>query len=354
MKHTLILFGLLSTFAFSAVAQGVEYDDMYFNAADRAKLREARQTAFARNDRTDRGDKNPTDSYSARNVNPEYTARSKSKTARTDEDYYISNYERAYQYNQWNHGYTNWYNNRWYRNNYWSPSIYSWNSPYYGSYYDAWGNPWVNPYFRTGWSTSFSFYSGSAWRYGYGGMGYYDPFYNPYYDPYFGHNSWWSPYGASYGYWGGGYWGGYPRRVIVVDNTDYRANYGKRNSRSTQLNRDARAGSNRSGGVDNGRMGSNGRQMDNMNAPVRSRSDRYVAPARSNNSTVAPSRSNSNNSNWSAPRRSDTSSPSYRPSTPSRTSSPSFNNTGGGSRSSGGTSGGSSGGGGSRSTRGGN
>jgi hypothetical protein len=119
---------------------------------------------------------NPTDSYSARNVNPEFAARSNAEVARSDnEDYFNSNYHynTASDLNSWNNNFSSQYNNNWYHNSYWTPGMYSWNSPYYGNYYDPWSNIWYSPYTRSGWSSSFSFSYGNMWN-GYSGwsMGY--------------------------------------------------------------------------------------------------------------------------------------------------------------------------------------
>ncbi|MDQ2658199.1 MAG: hypothetical protein M3Y60_12325, partial [Bacteroidota bacterium] len=154
MKIKGILFATLSVFGISgAFAQGVEYDDMYFNAEDRAKLNAQRSmevayTAPSRSKKSDFNEErgNPTDSYSARNVNPEYTSREHSQTAQSDEeDYFVNNYQyNRNQLNNWNNDFSNWYQNPWYRNNFYGPSINSWNSPYYG--YNSWNSPWYDPY----------------------------------------------------------------------------------------------------------------------------------------------------------------------------------------------------------------
>lgn len=335
MKTRVIFCGLLSLFAVAAVAQDVEYDDMYFNATDRAKLREGRQqVTLASNDRSWRRENNgnPTDSYSARNVNPEHAARSQSKAAKEDEqDYYVGNYQRSYyHHNQWNNSFNNWYSSPWYSNSYWgaSPFRYGWSSPYYG--------------FRPGWASSLSFYYGSAWNYGPGWNSYYyDPFfYDPYYSYHYGYaSSYWNPYGGYYG------WG---PRVIVVDSDRHAGTYGKRNSRSSQLDRE-NSGSNRASGrlVDNGRSSSSGRtntRNDYYDNSWRNRSSESRYTPSNSSSSFDRSRSNSSSS-WESQRRSNA---TYTPSSsPSRSSSGSFS--GGGSRSSG-----SSGGSGSRSSRGGN
>src|SRR5262245_57652747 len=120
MKFKVLLLTLITLAGFgNAWAQQVENDDMYFNSKDRAKLRAAQKTeelTYASAKKESRkeskkleedGELNPTDTYSARNVNPEYTSRSHSQTAKADdEDYFVSNY----QYNN-NTNYNNWNNN---------------------------------------------------------------------------------------------------------------------------------------------------------------------------------------------------------------------------------------------------
>ena len=161
MKSKVLLISLLALVSAGSVFAQVEGDDMYFNASDRVKLREARKNneltlASNRKRQQDEDDRlNPTDSYSARNVNPEFTSRSQSQTSEQDEeDYFVNNYRysNTSSYNQFNNNFNSWYGNNWYRNNYWGPSISSYDSPYYGSMYDMWGNPWANPYYRSGWS----------------------------------------------------------------------------------------------------------------------------------------------------------------------------------------------------------
>jgi hypothetical protein len=117
----------------SAAAQDIEYDDMYFTKKDRAKLvaqRSSERTVAMdtrSNDRYDEGDDiNPTDSYSARNVNPEYTSRQQSQSAQADdENYYVNDFRYNTQngYNNWNNNFNNWYNNPWYSSAYWGSSI---------------------------------------------------------------------------------------------------------------------------------------------------------------------------------------------------------------------------------------
>lgn len=248
--RSLILCGVAACLATASMAQ-VEYDDMYFNSKDRQKLKEkqaSEQLAISQSlgaRKPNRSEEvyadNSMANYSARNVNPEYSARSYSEKASDDAEYFSSDYRysNASNYTNFNNSYSNWYNNPWVANNYWGSSIYGWNSPYYGSYYDSWGNPWMNPYYNSGWSSSFSFYWGNSWNYGWGsnlgwGMGF--SYGNPYY------NSWagWGPsmgWGMGMGMgWGRGYYR-YPSVVII--NNDYGRNYayGKRGTQNGMVTR---------------------------------------------------------------------------------------------------------------------
>src|SRR5690606_19271292 len=95
-----IFFGLLSVLTVGSYAQGIETDDMYFNSKDRAKLKaaEGQGDVYASAKKATREEEqiNPTDSYSARNVNPEYAARENAEVAQSDnEDYYVSDYDQA-------------------------------------------------------------------------------------------------------------------------------------------------------------------------------------------------------------------------------------------------------------------
>lgn len=251
MKSKVAFLGLVAfLFSFAGMAQKIENDDMYFNSSDRAKLKaqkasEQSYTASVKSTRKEQKafeddvDGNPTDSYSARNVNPEYEARSNAQSAKEDnEDYFVNNYRynNANNFNSWNNNFGTWYANPWVATNYYNPYINSWYSPYYGSAYDVWGNPWRNPYYRTGWGTSFSYYWGSSWDYGWGmSFGYGNPYYNSWaWNPYYG-----SPWGSYYGGWGH-YYGGwrYPTVVVVESGNRYGPVYGKRNSRSSQVSSD--------------------------------------------------------------------------------------------------------------------
>jgi len=243
MKSKGVLLSLVSLlFTVAALAQGVENDDMYFNSKDRAKVNAAKASEVSASIKKTKKQTvpdeavNPTDSYSARNVNPEYQARTNSQTAQADnQDYFVNNYKynNASSYNNWNNSFNNWYSNPWYGSNYYDPYINSFNSPYYGSRYDSWSNPWCNPYYASGWSSSFSYHWGSSYNYGWGmNFGYGNYGYNPY-------NSWaaWGyPYYGGSSYYGG--YGYYPTKVVVVESGFHGPVYGKRGSRSTQLSGD--------------------------------------------------------------------------------------------------------------------
>jgi hypothetical protein len=338
---------LLATATF---AQRVENDDMYFNSSDRVKLnalRASEQASYSasikKSGKQDMGKEdlynNTTDSYSARNINPEFAARSNSQTAQADDqDYFVSNYQyqTSTNLNNWNNSFNNSYNNPWYSANYFGPSINSWNSPYYGSAYDSWGNPWCNPYYRSGWSSSFSFYWGNSWNYGGGygmGMGY--GYGNPY-------SNWGPSYGYGYGYGGGGGFY-YPGTVIVVNNygESGRGNvaYGKRATRGTMATSPQEGTNSRTrssyvpaaGGrtSDGGRVAATGRSQGQEDYYNRSWKNNTQ-----NQNSAYPSRSSTNNS-WSNTsngyNRSSNSSGSYNnnnsSSSPSRSSSMSSGST---------------------------
>ena len=318
MKSKVAFLSLISLlFTFASIAQEIEYDDMYFNSKDRAKLNAAKTTQPTYSASIKKTKKeavveeeivNPTDSYSARNVNPEYQARSNSETAQADnEDYFVNNYQynQASNLNSWNNNFNQWYSNPWYGGNYYDPFISSWNSPYYGSFYDPWGSPWANPYYRSGWSSSFSYHWGNSWNYGWGMNFGYSNYYNPYNAwagrPYYGY----SPWGSYYGGWG------YPTQVVVIESGNrYGPAYGKRSSRSTQVGREY---VNRSGRTDNrnianpdsnrpntgGRIGTTtSRQSDYYDRSWRSQSQNSSSYDNSNSGNSRSSWENNTRNSW--------------------------------------------------------
>ncbi len=251
-----LMSGLVMLLATAAFAQ-VEYDDMYFNSKDRAKLNASKEVILAR--QYEEEDKtivktspiNPTDSYSGRSVNPEYTNRLKvnSNPSASASQYFISGYQPANvnknvasnncncgnsMYNPYYGGYSmNPYYNGMYGN-----SMYGFASPY-SSFYSPWGMSMMgSSFYRPGFSSMFGYglggmYGGmgygfgnswgNPWNYGYGSS-----FYNS-----FGYGGYGMPY---YGY--GGYISNYyGNNGMVVSGGDYNNTvYGKRSSRSSDTN----------------------------------------------------------------------------------------------------------------------
>ncbi len=333
---------LLAAFSFIGLsgiwAQGIEYDDMYFTAEDRAKLRAQRATELgyrisARSEKSyDYEDfTNPTDSYSARNVNPEYTARAHSKTAaEAEQDYYVENYQyNRNKLNNWNNNFNDWYSNPWYRTNYFGPVINNWHSPYYG--YNSWNSPWYDPFWAyNGWSSSFSFHFGSAWNYGWGG--YYNYWNRPYYgwDPFY-----YDPFYRGLGWYSGAYWNHwrYPGTIVVINNGEgsgRKVVQGKRPVRSTAIVSDRNATRSRStinssirdDQNNSGRMNTtNTRQAEYYNRYNRIQRSGTTPSSYDSRSSTQYNRSRNwndswnNNSSWDNNRSTNrTSTPSYSPS----------------------------------------
>lgn len=334
---------LLAAFAFAgiggAVAQGVEYDDMYFSSEDRAKLNQQRATEMAYNTTTttkkskhnewaEEERVNPTDSYSARNINPEYTAREHTQSAQAgEEDYFVNNYQyNRNQLNNWNNNFNNWYSNPWYRSNYYGPGINTWNTPYYG--YNSWNSPWYDPYWSyNGWSSSFSYHFGNSWNYGWGGS------YNYWNRPYYGwHNPYyaWDPYMGS-GFYGGGYWNNYryPGTIVVV-NSGERGNvmYGKRPTRGTSIVTERSNVRSRTDVTNSVRNDNSSGRVSNQSTKQEEYYNRYNRQRSTSNPSSYDSRTNTqqnrssswnNNNSWNNNRGSysptnRSSSPSYSPS----------------------------------------
>jgi hypothetical protein len=247
LMKTNIMIGVALMLGVNAIAQ--EVDDMYFRSKDREKqmasvnTKAAQKETYSSNydsfkkknfDETTMLDEynNPTDSYSARNINPEYVARSSSEQATADEqNYFVEGYASQAARNQYTSGYNSYYSNNW--NNtmvapgYYGPSYYnSFYSPYYG-YNNPWGNPyWCGSGFNSGWSMSMNYMWGNMGYSGWNmGLGY--TWGNPYYGSMWGPS--WS-WGSSWGMWNP--W--YSRPVyVVVDGDGNRANYGKRQTTGT-------------------------------------------------------------------------------------------------------------------------
>jgi len=242
MKIRIAFLSLLALSTYQVASAQVEHDDMYFNSKDRSKMVAAKPAMITKSISAEHEvatSINPTDSYSARNVNPEYISQSKMGSATSEQaPYFIPDYTPT-SVNQKlsNSSYSNYYNyNNLAMGGYYPYSnMYGYGSPYsmygFGSPYNYYSSMYgYNPY---GWSNSLSF--------GYGMGGYYP--YSSYYYPY-GGSSWamgvgmgWSSFYGYNPYYNMGYYG-YPyNRVIVVN--DYNSRnvvYGKRTSRSSDIN----------------------------------------------------------------------------------------------------------------------
>lgn len=229
MKSTLAFLVCL-TVALSTAAQKTEIDDMYFTSKDRAKLRATAAAAKVQVTRTPETAPaaatkeahdvvNPTDSYSARNVNPEYSTLgtvNSGKTSKSAGGYFIENYVPAG------------VNGNLKGSSSGTSTPGSFNSPYaygyspYSSYGGGWrsGYPYGNSMYGYGPSISMrygSMFGYNPWVYGGAAYGYgnvwtspwamYDPFYDPFYSgsscpfSFFGYNN----YG--YGFSSPGYYG---------------------------------------------------------------------------------------------------------------------------------------------------
>jgi hypothetical protein len=239
MKTNIIFAGLMicSTGLFAQV----EHDDMYFKKKDRTKLNEQKEKvsqeqnaqAIARGEKQLRFDYPINTNQAVPNqsnmTNPEFIARSQSEMVATEEqDYFVENYQYtpANSFNNFNNNLSVWNASQLYNTGFFAPQIYGWNSPYYSPFNDPYlmgynTNPWCNPSFQSGWSVSFSYGWGNNWNYGWG---------NPYNNMMWGNSMWaWggNPY-YGYGY-GNGFYNG---PVIIIDNGNNGAVYGKRSSRA--------------------------------------------------------------------------------------------------------------------------
>ncbi len=224
MKARFLVWSMVLLTSVSAVAQQIEIDDMYFNSKDRVAMNASRAPLFkASKAITEESTPlNPTDSYSARNVNPEYISRAKmdpnSQVATAP--YFIPNFQPKtinqnlypmasnYSNNNWNNPY---YNNYAGYNSFGNPYGYSSFGNPYGSYYpySMYGS---NSYYGSPWSSWLSLtmgYGYGSWgmcgnpymslyntgyygnMYGYNNYMRYNGFYNPFYS---------NPYGYTYTY----------------------------------------------------------------------------------------------------------------------------------------------------------
>ncbi|GCC52158.1 hypothetical protein SanaruYs_23940 [Chryseotalea sanaruensis] len=234
MKTYIIFAGLM--ICSTGIFAQVEHDDMYFRKNDRAKLNKQKENAAQEQNAqaVARGEKQLRFDYpintkqavpSQSNItNPEFIARSQSEmVAAEEQDYFIENYQYApaNNFDNFNNNFNAWNAAPLYHNSFFSPQINGWNSPYYSPFNDPFlmgynPNPWCNPAFRSGWSVSFNYAWGNNWNYGWG---------NPYNNMMWGNSMW--------GWGGNPYYGNsfYSNRVIIIDNGNRGAVYGKRSSR---------------------------------------------------------------------------------------------------------------------------
>ena len=226
MKAKLIAISIGSYFLSFAAYSQVETDDMYFRASDRAKLSQGTVTAenFSTPKKLAEASEvsqpiNPTDSYSARNVNPEYSSQlTENESVIAEDNYFTPDFQpRAVNQNisNCNCGQGSYYNP--YNGSNQFNNFNNFNSPYYNPYgypggfnsfnsFSSFGYPYSG--FNSGFGLSTGFGWGGFSPGFYGGLGY--GAFNGFYDP-FGYN------GFGGGFFGSGF---YPRTRVVFVNAD--------------------------------------------------------------------------------------------------------------------------------------
>ena len=204
--YTVLAFAL----AASSAAMAQEVDDMYFNAKDRLAMTESNQAAMATRyaaydqQAVKSNPVNPSDSYTGRGVNPEFSAQQKNgaELVQDNPDYFLASYQPKN------------INSNLYSANATSSGCNCY-SPYSSMAYSGFGNPYGSmyspygmgsPYGMMGYGSGFGYGSGLSMSMGYG-MG-----------SMYGYPYGMSPYGMSpYGYYpsyGSGY---YPVAVTSQD-----------------------------------------------------------------------------------------------------------------------------------------
>lgn len=253
IKFLSLSISLLSLTVFYSSVYAQEYDDMYFSKSDRKTVKVEKTTVLSKENKNHNNTNyktisETTETYSAKNVNPEYIARYKSSESNetndqsvnnddsySSQDYFVEGYDKD-QYvsdskkEEIDYAALNKRDQMSYSNYSRSNSSPSWRfSPYmsmgYGGYsgYGGYGRYGYDPFMMGhgsgmtmgigfgfgsgfGYSPSMSYNIGMSWGTGYnpwggyGNPGYYNPYRRGFYDP----------WGPSYGYSGfGGYGGGY-------------------------------------------------------------------------------------------------------------------------------------------------
>jgi len=201
---------LAAALTVSVTGFGQEIDDMYFNARDRVAHNEASQSAMAEmyaradHDAVKSNPVNPSDTYTGRGMNPEYSAQQKNgaEIVQNNPDYFLSSYKPK----NINNSLSTASSSCNCSNPYYSSMPYSGFGNPYGSYYSPYGGSY-SPYSMMGYGYPGAYSSlgytmgsyGSMWSMGLGyGMGsmYGSPYgmYSPYgyggmYNPYYGYGT---------------------------------------------------------------------------------------------------------------------------------------------------------------------
>ncbi len=302
MKTGIALFALL-TAVVSVQAQ--EYDDMYFKSKDRAKLN-GEKVAVVKSAQSDEYTDdtqtriNPTDSYSGRGVNPEYSSGS-NDGAQEDADYFISGYEPTGVNRSLPSYGSNSFYGPYYGNDAFASSFYGYGSgfgytPVFANPYSSFANSFYWNSFYPGMSLGYNWGMGAGyygmnmgygmwnssfcnWGYGFGGGSYFGGWGSPYSG--FAYSGY-PYYGGFYGY--GGYYG-YPSTIVVINNNNGEGRgytYGKRGSRSSTVNNQAYNGNADSRGRTRSTVSNNTASNSGGRSSTASQSQYYQSGWRSN------------------------------------------------------------------------
>ena len=274
MKSRYTLLTGLAVLAITAAFGQVEHDDMYFNSKDRVKLNASKEVVLAKQYKQQdlqavkTSPINPTDSYSGRSVNPEYTNRlnTNPNLGNSDTQYFVSGYQPV-SVNQ-NLASNNCHcNNNSFSGPYggYGMNAYGMNQGFgspYSSFYSPWGMGGFQPY-QPGWSSMLGYSFGGMNSGGFGGMNYGfgnswgSPWNYGYGGGYFSNNSY--GYGMPYGGYGSNYYGN--NMTVINNGRDYHnpVVYGKRANRSSDTDNTIDQSRPETSFSRNGREVSNGR-----------------------------------------------------------------------------------------------
>lgn len=231
-KYTLAVLAL----GMSVAAMAQEVDDLYFTSRDRAVVTAEKEISLTKKYQQEdlnavrSNPVNPSDSYSGRGVNPEYTAQSKKGMTVVQEnpDYFLSSYQPKNVNQSLYNGSASQYSN--------PCNCNSYGNPYYsGMGYGGFGSPYsmYSPY------GMYSPYSSMSMGMGYGFGGYNSGFYSGMsygMGSMYGMSSLYMGYGWGSMY-GNPYYGyGYPGTIVVVPADISGVSHGRHSARSTSLN----------------------------------------------------------------------------------------------------------------------